>query len=228
MRKLLSLGIMLVVFAAFVAAPMAVFACGHEGASAKQASAKSGCTAEKANATQASAKSGCTAEKANAIQAGSKSECPYGKSASMASAHCDPSHCTPEMCAEKLGMTMAEFKDMSAKYDLVSMNVKGMTCGSCESSIRTSLEHVPGVVKVAKVSYKTGTAMAWVERDQVEAKSLVTAVANKGYEAEIVPAVAHENTEAPAKAANAKKSCAATCSAAKKANATQASSSESK
>ena len=110
----------------------------------------------------------------------------------------------------------------------IRLNVSGMTCGGCESSITASLELVPGVAKVAKVCHKSGTAMAWVERDKVEGQSLVTAVANKGFEAEIIPAVATAETEIGAKAANSSKaSCAAIC-ASKKANASQASAKESK
>ena len=124
-------------------------------------------------------------------------------------------------------MTVAEFKEMRSKYELVSMNISGMTCAGCENSIKATLELVPGVVSVAKVCHKSGTAMAWVTPEKTESQSLVTAVANKGYEAEVIPAVATVQTDAPAQKANAGKSCAAVC-ASKNANAKQASAKESK
>jgi len=221
MRKLLSIGVVLMAFVALAAAPTAIFACDGDGTAAKQASAT-----EKADGKLAS--SSCSAaKKANATQANSSSACSASKSASLASASCNPANCSPAQCAEKLGMTVAEFKEMNSKYEMVNMNVSGMTCGSCEKSIKASLELVPGVVRVAKVCHKSGSAMAWVQPDKVEGQSLVTAVANKGFEAEIIPAVATATTDAPAKAANASKSCAAAC-ASKKANASTASASDSK
>lgn len=239
MKKLLTACLALMVLAAFVAAPTASFACGGDKANAEQASAKSTCTASKANATQASAKSGCTAEKANATQASAKSGCTAAqnanatlagakgscaaKNASMASAKCDISE-----CAAKMGMSVEECKEMCSKYSLVNMNINGMTCGGCEQSVKACLELVPGVVKVAKVCHKAGTAMVWTKPNTVDGQTLVTAVSNKGYEAEIIPAVATMTTDAPVKAAGATKSCASTCTAAKKANATQASAKDSK
>lgn len=102
--------------------------------------------------------------------------------------------CSPEMagaCAAKLGMTPEECQKLCAggDYTMVNMSIKGMTCTGCESSITACLSQLPGVVKVGKVSYKDGTAFVLVDNKKVKNEAIVKAVTDKGYGAEIVPAV---------------------------------------
>ncbi len=96
--------------------------------------------------------------------------------------------------------------------EMVTMSVKGMTCGGCESTVRASLEKVPGVVKVMSVSYKEGTALVCMDPKKCKAESLTSAVSDKGYEAEVIPAVA-KTTDGKSCAGMDKASCAAKCAA---------------
>jgi copper chaperone len=68
-----------------------------------------------------------------------------------------------------------------------------MTCGGCENSVKTALEDVPGVIKVAKISYKDGVALVCFDPEKGKTDAMTTAVTNKGYEAEIIPAVARDD-----------------------------------
>ena len=202
MKKLIVFGIMALALMAFMAAP--TFACGEKtsttsakadnGAKAQMVSSKSSCAA---SAKQASAASGCTG----------------APKAEMTSAQA-------EECLAKCGLTPEECKMYcdGEKYDMVWMNVNGMTCGSCENSVKTALTSVKGVVKVAKVSHTDGKALVVVDKSQRCDQSMTTAVTNKGYEASIIPAVATMSDDAQAKPANAAKSsctaskaCSATC-----------------
>jgi len=69
-------------------------------------------------------------------------------------------YATAKVCAAKLGISEEECRALceSGKLTVVNMSVKGMTCGNCENSVTASLEKVPGVIAVASVDYKTGTA----------------------------------------------------------------------
>jgi copper chaperone CopZ len=123
---------------------------------------------------------GCTGMKTNAGQASAKGPCTAGASASCAAT-----------CAAKLGMTPEECQKLCAggEYTMVNMSIKGMTCTGCESTISTSLSQLPGVVKVGKVSWQEGTAFVLVDNKKVQNEAIVKAVSDKGYQAEIIPAV---------------------------------------
>jgi copper chaperone CopZ len=159
------------------------------------------------------AKSACTAKDGKMISADGKSACP-GMTATKASADgkaCCTAHggktaMSPEECAKMCGYT-------GGKCEMINMSVKGMTCGGCETSVTTALEKVPGVVKVVSVSYKDGTAMVCVDPAKCQKDGLTSAVSNKGYEAEIIPAVATTAAAAPGKVCdpNDKAACAAKC-----------------
>jgi copper chaperone CopZ len=100
-----------------------------------------------------------------------------------------------------------------SKYTLVSMNIKGMTCGGCESTVKTALTDVDGVVCVKSIDHKSGTAMVYVDDNKMKDNGWLTkAVTNKGYQAEVIPAVA--KTES---VQTSGKSCSSTCTAAEKA-----------
>jgi copper chaperone len=194
MRKAFIFGFAALAVMAFAVAP--VFACGEETTSAKKASATSAdqanssyvCSASKsADATQASAKSGfCAATAADA-------------------------------CADKMGMTKEECMALcqSGQLTMVNMNVQGMTCGGCETSLKAALEKTPGVVSVNKVCYKSGTASVYLDTRKAKSDAVLSAISNKGYTAEIIPAVATATTEVEAKPANS--TTGATCTAAQKA-----------
>ncbi|MEW5796128.1 MAG: cation transporter [Candidatus Zixiibacteriota bacterium] len=138
----------------------------------------------------------------------------------MASAN---GQCTPgeaAACAAKMGMSVEECQKLcaSGEYTMVNMSIKGMTCGGCESSVTASLAQMPGVVKVGKVSYKEGTAFVMVDPKKVKSESLLKAVSDKGFQAEIVPAVSVTTVDSKATGnANhpcgpeAAKSCAKSC-----------------
>lgn len=78
----------------------------------------------------------------------------------------------------------------TGKCSMINMSIKGMTCGGCESSIKTALEKVPGVVQVKSISYKDGTAQVCYNPDEAKVENLTKAVSSSGYEAEVIPAVA--------------------------------------
>ena len=111
-----------------------------------------------------------------------------------------------------------------AKYEMVSMNITGMTCGGCESSVTAALEKMEGVVSVKKVCSESGTAIVYVDPAKMKDKNVMTsAVANKGFNAEIIPAVATTTVNADGKVCTEAEmaACAAAC-AAKKVDATAA------
>jgi copper chaperone len=167
MKKVLTLGFALLAFAAFISLPNAAYACGAE----KSNTTKSA-SVDKTNAKMASAKGGSCYAPEEAIQARDMS----GKSA----------------CAAKSteAKTASADNAIESKYSYATMAVKGMTCGGCEKSVTAALEHVNGVVGVKEVSYKSGQAVVEYDPAKCQEASLTKAVANKGYEAEIIPAVA--------------------------------------
>ncbi|GGE68631.1 heavy-metal-associated domain-containing protein [Nesterenkonia cremea] len=59
--------------------------------------------------------------------------------------------------------------------------VTGMTCGHCESSVRTEVSQVPGVTEV-DVSAKTGTLTVTAE-NSINDAGVIAAVDEAGYTA---------------------------------------------
>ncbi|MCK4462108.1 MAG: cation transporter [candidate division Zixibacteria bacterium] len=122
---------------------------------------------------------------------------------------------SPEECAKLCGMTPEECAKLCAGKEncgFTQMSIKGMTSGGCESQISKTLASIDGVHKVIKVDHKEGIALLCCDPTKVEGKTLTTAVINKGYQAEIIPAVAM-TTDAPAKTetASGKIGCSPTC-----------------
>ncbi len=68
--------------------------------------------------------------------------------------------------------------------DLV-LNVDGMTCGGCESKIKTALNDVDGVVIVKAVSHSEKKAEICYNPDKVDSKKLMTLVADLGYKVKV-------------------------------------------
>lgn len=121
-----------------------------------------------------------------------------------------------EECAKICGMTPEEYSKMCADKEncgVTKLSIKGMTCTGCEQTISTALEAVPGVYRVVKVDYKEGMALVCANTAKVTDETLATTVSNKGYAAEIVPAVATVTEEAPA--VKTAPGCPPTCPAAK-------------
>jgi copper chaperone CopZ len=120
-----------------------------------------------------------------------------------------------EECAKICGVTPEEYSKMCADKEncgITKLSVKGMTCTGCEQTVSAALEAVPGVYRVVKVDYKEGMALVCANTEKVSGEALATAVTNKGYAAEVIPAVA-TTTEAPA--AKTVSGCPPTCPAAK-------------
>ncbi len=120
---------------------------------------------------------GCAMSKtATTTTATTAKMCPAGEAAS---------------CAAKLGMPAEECQKLCAtgEYTMVNMSIKGMTCTGCESTISTCLSTVPGVVKVGKVSYQEGTAYVLVDPKVVKNDVMLKSIGDKGYTAEVIPAV---------------------------------------
>ena len=70
------------------------------------------------------------------------------------------------------------------------MSVKGMTCTACEETISAELAKVEGVVEVIKVCHRGGQAVVKIDADADIDAELTKAINSKGYEAQIIPAVA--------------------------------------
>ncbi|HEX2897317.1 MAG TPA: cation transporter [candidate division Zixibacteria bacterium] len=206
MKKVLFVAFMVMAFVAL--GSMAAFACGEHKASttadaskvdAKQASATTtkaaGCCASKASTTSASTTT------TNATMASSKTTTANGAACTVADkAACEAKlaagQCTIEDC---LKACQAKFNETlgadAANYHLVAMSIKGMTCGGCETSVKTALMAVEGVNSVIDVCHKAGFAVVSVKNDaKFENLSVVKAVSAKGFESEIIPAVSVTTT----------------------------------
>jgi len=194
MRKLFALSLAGLAILAFAAAPIfagenCAKAAGDSKACAKVCGAKG--TSASAN------KSGCT------VGAGTSGE------ATMISAEggVDCKHLSKEECAKLCAEGKCKYmtKEECAKLcadgsacEVINMSIKGMTCGGCEQSITAALAKIDGVKKVVSVNYKDGSALVLIDPAKVKSEMLATAVTDKGYEAQVVPAVA-TMTSAPAK-----------------------------
>ena len=63
------------------------------------------------------------------------------------------------------------------------LNVTGMTCGHCVSSVQSALQQVEGV-RSARVDLDSGTATVDYDDGRTDPRELTTAVAEAGYQAE--------------------------------------------
>ena len=155
-------------------------------------------------------KAACSATGTTAKLTGADKTCGVTGQAINASAAVN---CTPEECAD-----WAKFCESydGGKCEVRMMSVKGMTCTGCENGLKASLTKVPGVLKVAKVCHKSGVAVVAINPDEVKDDVLTKTVANKGYEAAIIPAVATTTAGASVKNVSDKPAgcppdCASTC-----------------
>lgn len=115
-------------------------------------------------------------------------------------------NCTPEECAEWSKMC----EKYNGKCENRTISIKGMTCTGCENSVKAALIGVDGVLNVLKVSHTNEVAIVCVDPSKMtDNSSLITSVVNKGYKAEIIPAVATTITFTDALAVKA--GCAMSC-----------------
>lgn len=171
-------------------------------------------------APMASANS-CSAKKADSAE---KAAC--SSKAEKASATAGKDHCSKEdieACAKKLGITVEECKAMFAdgKHAMKTISIEGMTCGSCENSVKGALEKVDGVLKVVSISHKEKKAVVCIDPAKCSTEALTKAVTAKGYKAAVVTADAKTAPEGHGSKSGCSKSCSdkekAACSAKEKA-----------
>lgn len=182
MKKILTFSVALL--AVTVLAASGAFACGEKATDGSKASAKNYCSAFK-----------------NAKLISSGENAVYSK-ADLA------------VCAAKLGMSAedcAKYCGPDSKGKLTMVSVKGMTCGGCEKSVKTAMVGSKGVIEVVNVNYKEGTALVFVDSEKFCKASMTKAVADKGFEASIIPAVAR-TTESSSKLTSKFTGKRATCS----------------
>ena len=90
-----------------------------------------------------------------------------------------------EPCGDK-ACEVAKIKQVStsesADTEEVVLNVKGMTCGGCESRVKSALIGCAGV-KDAQVSHKDGKAVVEVEKGKANKEKLIEAVEKVGFTA---------------------------------------------
>jgi copper chaperone len=175
--------------------------------------------------------SACDGNKTTKTTSAEKS-CSAKQTAQMASAHgkmCDAkdaqacSVANMEACAKLMGMTKEECQEVcgeNAKFSMATIDIKGMTCGGCENSVKTALMKIEGVQNVAAISHEKELAVVVFDPKVATEATLTKTVTDKGYQAQIVPAVAKLNEiEAKTTKVNStdKKACSKTCTKAEKA-----------
>ena len=72
--------------------------------------------------------------------------------------------------------------------EAITLNVSGMTCGSCERHIRRELDQVPGF-RDARVDLAQGQVTVAYDASAARPEQLVEAVTRAGYPAEIAAGV---------------------------------------
>ncbi len=218
MKKVLSLTIMALALIAF--AGSTATACGtcsaHADKTATKTSAKSSCSS-KTGADKASCSSKTNATKVS----GDKASCSASTNAikaSASSAAC--SQADMEACAKKMGVSVEECKKMCSENGSMTMqkiSIEGMTCTSCEASLTKAIEGVAGVQKVVSISHKDGSAVVCVDKNNTCLTTLTKSITDKGFKAEIIPAVATTGATTIAAPGADKSACAKSCSSAEKA-----------
>lgn len=162
-----------------------------------------------------SAGDNCSAQKTSA----DKSVCPATQKASATTAKAAGT-CTPEQmaaCASGKNISAEECAKLCADGKAINhtIAIKGMTCTGCENSLSTALKGIDGVNNVVSISYKDEKAVVCVDPAKCSPETLTKAITDKGYTAEVIPAVAKTGTAVndnkACAAAMAKGACSATC-----------------
>lgn len=124
---------------------------------------------------------------------------------------------TATECSKLCGMTPEECAKLCGgkeNCNITKMSIQGMTCVGCEQSVSAALEATPGVIKVVKIDHKEGVAFVCTDVQKCTGDDLTKVVTNKGYKAEIIPAVATTTTAPAGVSQGCAPSCAKTCGAA--------------
>ncbi len=168
MRKLFMFTFAVLAVMAFTLAP--IYACGENQTTTAKASVQK----TDAKMVTSTDKASCSASRTSAQLAGNKSAC--------------TATCSGKMMSAEHAAMCAKMCPYSSEVRVVS--IEGMTCGKCEKSVEAALTNAPGVLKVINVSYKDGIALVTVDKNKVCDKTMAKMVADKGFKAEVIPAVA--------------------------------------
>jgi mercuric ion binding protein len=79
-----------------------------------------------------------------------------------------------------LGAGLLASSTAFAAEKTVTLAVQNMYCAACPSTVRKSLQAVPGVAKVV-VSFQNKTAVVKYDDAKTDVKALTTATTNAGY-----------------------------------------------
>lgn len=181
-------------------------ACSASKANAKLAGDKASCAskASNTNAKLAGDKATCASKTSttNAKLVGDKATCASKTSTTNAKLAGDKASCAAA-CASK-GASLATAEECatlcSKSSEVRVVSIEGMTCGGCEESIKATLAKAPGVLKVINVSYQDGIALVAVDKNKVCTTTMAKMVTDKGYKAEVIPAVAKTTADTKADA----------------------------
>ncbi len=69
---------------------------------------------------------------------------------------------------------------LAAEPRTVTLDVPGMTCGTCPITVRLALKRVPGVID-ARADFDSKTATVTYDPDQTNVQALTRATADAGY-----------------------------------------------
>jgi mercuric ion binding protein len=87
---------------------------------------------------------------------------------------------TKALAAALFGITLLASPAAYAAEKTVTLSVPGMDCAACPIIVKSSLEAVPGVVKVV-VSLADKTAVVTFDDKRTAPPALMTATTNAGY-----------------------------------------------
>ena len=144
------------------------------------------------------------AEKRSCSAKADKASCSASANQALAESKGHCSEADMKACAEKAGMTVEEYKAKHKDHAMRTISIEGMTCGSCENSVKEALMKVDGVNRVVSISHVDKNAIVCVDATKNSNEALVKAVADKGYSAEIIPAVAKTEGSTDSKKVNSK------------------------
>lgn len=81
-------------------------------------------------------------------------------------------------------LCLLPFAALAAAPQIVTLDVKNMTCAVCPITVRKALEKVPGVADV-KVDFGARTATVTFDPDKANAGALINATMQAGYPAAV-------------------------------------------
>jgi len=68
----------------------------------------------------------------------------------------------------------------NASFKRISLQVSGMSCGGCETKVKTAIAKLQGVKKV-EVSYQQGLVNITVDSQEINAQTLIEVLIKAGY-----------------------------------------------